>query len=206
MPWLTHTQDTTTPHAWTSSRLFENWASRLRDLIDERDALSCVQSGPRGPPFGPTDALGRALTRWLPWRWYSLDGTGWCYDTGWDELRRCEDVTTRVDWNGISDPTPPSAFGIPMDQLLLVLGVGGAVTMRRAYREWVACVQRRAAEDHEDTLGSDIGRTYLLDDWLRSGRAWPWRWERRETRFSLIGCFVGALAAVLVPLPLGASV
>ena len=61
----------------------------LRDMLAERDSASCAQSGLNGPPWSAAGKtrLTRSMSRWLPWNWYSLDGTGWCYDAEWDEMQ-----------------------------------------------------------------------------------------------------------------------
>ena len=159
----------------------------------------------------------------MPWRWYSLDGTGWCYDTAWDELRRCEDVAGRIDWNGVSDDSSAVELGLPTTEILFVVAVGCSWAARRAYLEWVACEQRRMTDEekpHEppqdaarvaddetdaDYCAAPSGLRPSLDEWLRSGRAWPWRWERREARLSLLASVFGVMAALWLPLPMAAG-
>ena len=68
------------------------WRIEWSRVLAERDHVSCQQSGPHGPPFAPGLKAERTLLRWLPWNWGSIDGTGWCYDISWDEIRPCEEI------------------------------------------------------------------------------------------------------------------
>ena len=55
------------------------------------DKLSCQQFGARGPPFAPAaqPSFGRALASWLPWSWYSIDGS-------FNELRQIAHVSAQM--------------------------------------------------------------------------------------------------------------
>lgn len=82
------------------------WQPEWERILMERQRMSCSQAGPRGPPWADVTVPG-SLARWLPWHWYSLGGTGWCYDSRLDELNRCDSMrsaSTRIGWNGISRP------------------------------------------------------------------------------------------------------
>jgi hypothetical protein len=131
----------TTTHLWQASTSYYAALRSRMYRLDAKDGISCRQQGPKGPPFAEhPDALGHALTRWMPWRWYSLDGTGWCYDSAWDELRRCEDITDPVDWNGVSR-TAESAPTYPI--LALAMFVGAAWVSCCLYFAWSTRAQPR---------------------------------------------------------------
>lgn len=140
---------------WSSA-----WHLEALRVLDERTRISCLQSGSKGPPFYQGDAtgsaLGRLLVRWLPWNWYSIDGTGWCYDSTWDELTECSALRARsktVDWNGVST----SPFDGIVDDVLLVnsweamivLGLATAYAAGLAHRSWIRRDARRRADAEE---------------------------------------------------------
>lgn len=130
-------------------------------VLNERTEISCEQSGENGPPFyhGPARSgiLSALFMRWLPWNWYSIDGSGWCYDGKWDELIECSNMGSRsksVDWNGVS-PSPLDAdydavaIGLPWDTLL-ILCIAFAYASWLAFRFWSRRDARRRADDDND--------------------------------------------------------
>ena len=130
--------------------------------LAERDRLGCLQAaGPRGPPFTAGLAAAGPLSRWLPWRWFSLDGTGWCYDAGWDELERCADMDVPVDWNGVSRQEPRALWLsalLPLCALVFTLCSLGC-----AFSAWVD--RRKAAGGHTDAPPP------TLREWIASRHA-----------------------------------
>jgi len=149
--------------------------------------MACEQAGARGPPFAPS-VPGPGWS-WLPWNWYSLGGTGWCYDESWDELVKCDELDTPPDWYGIR-----RAAGAPIDtlwdaRLLLLLGAGALALAWIAFREW-------AARD----LGAAASAGTGPRDWLHSGRAWPWAWEPRARGITW-SVAVGVACGLALPLP-----
>ena len=187
------------------------WRADWWDVLAARDRISCQQSGPHGPPFVPSLKTARTFSRWLPWNWYSLDGTGWCYDLAWDEMRPCTEVAGSIDWNGVGNfPMVDGNPEAPLDllQLLAVCFVALAVAGCFAHARWAARRARRAAHDAEKADGEgnaahaeahDAGISSLRS-WVRSGRAAPWRWDIAAINV-LIGGALGILAALSVPLP-----
>ena len=94
--------------------------------------MSCSQSGAVGPPFSPAvqqdeSSLLLRLRRWLPWEWYSIDGSGWCYDADWDRMQRCAEMDVPVDWNGVGAAPAPPWFGVEERGLLVAVLLSGAV-------------------------------------------------------------------------------
>ena len=94
--------------------------------------MSCSQSGAGGPPFSPAVQQDEAslllrLRRWLPWEWYSVDGSGWCYDADWDRMQRCAEMDVPVDWNGVGAAPAPPWFGVEERGLLVAVLLSGAV-------------------------------------------------------------------------------
>ena len=150
------------------------WArAEAENLLQQRNYYGCRQAGSRGPPFAATSVppFSASVLRWLPWYWYSIDGTGWCYDVEMDEMQRCEDVGP-VDWNGVtlpSDAAPPRSWAA----LLLVVAVASAVGACCAFCEWAEAERRRAGgRAADDELWPSVRR------WARSADAKPWRWGR----------------------------
>ena len=94
--------------------------------------MSCSQSGAGGPPFSPAvqqdeSSLLLRLRRWLPWEWYSIDGSGWCYDADWDRMQRCAEMDVPVGWNGVGAAPAPPWFGVEERGLLVAVLLSGAV-------------------------------------------------------------------------------
>ena len=199
-------------------------ASRWREwlfVLADRDRISCMQSGPNGPPFAKTYSVARSLLRYLPWNWYSIDGTGWCYDTAWDEMRKCDEIDAPIDANGVSvmpdDVVDPSALQ-PVE-LFVIACVAIGLGARLAYHNWVAQQARlRDVEEAHDTAhdGEDAAakaafaaaaltsapnsETTTLRRWLHSGAAWPWRWDT-PAWLAVLGGMLGLAGAMTVPLP-----
>ena len=140
------------------------------------------------------------LQSWLPWNWYSLGGTGYCYEETWDELVKCDDLDMHgLDWNGVRR-RPGSFMDMQWDaRLLMLLCAGAGVLCWLAFHEWLA-VQGRGAGA---SLPGTLSRSWLASHvraWFLSGRAWPWAWEPRVRRlaFSLV---IGVVCGLALPLP-----
>ena len=198
------------------------WRAEWSALLDERDRISCLQSGRKGPPFAPpADATWLALSRWLPWNWYSLDGTGWCYDSSWDELKPCGDMDAPVDWNGVSsaDFNVAAARHTALShlQLFVLVCVAIALAARRAYQTWSRQQARRHADEEEEAPPDDPPQSATSSSsaseataasplvvgvraWLRSGSALPSQWDSAAL-LTLGSAILGLLAAVSFPLP-----
>ena len=184
------------------------WRTDWWRLLEERDRISCQQSGPRGPPFVPGLKAARTLSRWLPWNWYSIDGTGWCYDMSWDEMRPCAEIEGSVDWNGVGN-LPGAGNGaklpLPPYQLLVICCISCIMAGHMAYGLWAARRARRSADDaeapatHTDS-GSEAAGANGIRAWLRSGRAVPWHWDHHALH-ALLGAALGLLVALTLPLP-----
>jgi hypothetical protein len=189
----------TTTHLWQASTSYYAALRSRMYRLDAKDGISCRQQGPKGPPFAEhPDALGHALTRWMPWRWYSLDGTGWCYDSAWDELRRCEDITDPVDWNGVSR-TAESAPTYPI--LALAMFVGVAWVSCCLYFAWSTRAQPRLT--HAEGRKEDVQAAGpALHSGLQSGLVWLWRWEQPGSRLGLLACSHGLAFLVALWMPL----
>lgn len=182
------------PHEWAS----DEWREQWRGIMSERDARACQQAGPRGPPFARDLPLGGFLRRWLPWNWYSIDGTGWCYDSEWDEMERCAELDAPVDWNGVSQPAalqPAGDLAAPhlRHALLLAACVSGLLAAS-AYWEWRTERLATSTSKAEPSLAL----------WLRSGRAVPWRWHR-PSLLAAGGAALGALLGATIAVPLNWS-
>lgn len=194
------------------------WKAEWIALLHERDRISCLQTGSRGPPFAQHIAGERSLSRWLPWNWFSLDGTGWCYDTDWDELRRCGEIKAPVDWNGRSMSSAWSSMGyddddvdhsaLPLAQLLTVACTVFALAAYRAQRAWARQQLRQQMDADEQGIATTEAAEYTgtarrsvtVGSWLSSSQAPPWRWNWTALVTFLSG-MLGLLGAVLFPLP-----
>ena len=121
------------PHETASG--ISQWRQEWGQVLAERDRLSCLQSGQRGPPFAQELLTAGWLERWLPWNWYSLDGTGWCFDTDWDELVHCTQMDSDVDWNGVS-ASRNDVPALPAAHTLAFLCCAAVLLLAFAYREW----------------------------------------------------------------------
>lgn len=191
------------------------WRIEWSRVLAERDHVSCQQSGPQGPPFAPGLKAERALLRWLPWNWGSIDGTGWCYDMSWDEIRPCEEIEGTVDWNGVGNAPGGDEYNLfqpPLPPMLVwsVACIGTAAAAHLAYCEWARRRVRRAAADSGGGSSADIvampqpatasSSTSGIRAWLRSGRAAPWHWERTALH-ALAGAAMGLAVALMLPLP-----
>jgi hypothetical protein len=164
-------------------------------LLEERDRLGCQQAGPSGPPFGPrAGGLGRLLARWTGW--FSLDGTGWCYEAEADELLRCEDAGP-VDWNGVTLRRGGSVSAADVLAALIVcLGLAAAVAAggAMAFSQWQSRARRG---DKADAAAAPPG----LRAWLRTPEAWrPWRWGSSPLSIAACG-LAGVILALMLPVP-----
>ena len=83
------------------SAAMSSWADEWAALVRDRAARSCAQAGPRGPPFSSVSAPS-LLWSVMPWNWYSVGGTGWCYHADWDVMQRCDQIEDPIDWRGIA--------------------------------------------------------------------------------------------------------
>ena len=70
-----------------------SWAEEWAAIVRDRAARSCAQAGPRGPPFSSVSAPS-LLWSVMPWNWYSVGGTGWCYHADWDVMMRHASIAT----------------------------------------------------------------------------------------------------------------
>ena len=208
--------------------IWSRWRSDWSALLAERDRISCMQRGDRGPPFAKhAEGIRTVLGRLLPWNWWSLQGTGWCYDSSWDEMRRCKDLGAPVDWNGVSllpDDETADALGLPLEQLLLVACLAFATAAIAAYQDWERQELRRRADEEEggdqqpeevsapsdsaanpsdaSSSSAAMAQTHAVSftDWMHSGQARPWRWSRGAL-ITLFGSTCGMLVALSIPLP-----
>ena len=205
---------------------WSRWRADWSALLAERDRISCMQRGDRGPPFAhhvATRPLRMALECLLPWNWWSLRGTGWCYDSTWDEMRRCDELETPADWNGVSlmpDDETDDALALPLEQLLLVACLAFAAAAHGAYLDWARQETRRRADEEQggdqqleetstahdpsdaSSSSAAMAATPALSvtEWMHSGQARPWRWSRGALT-TLAGATFGLLVAVSIPLP-----
>jgi len=147
-------------------------------------------TGNAGPPFSPTTAarMPGFLTRWLPWNWYSIGGSGWCYHAEWDRMQRCAEMDVPVDWNGVGLAPAADTFGFepPYRALLGVLLTACALTAY-AYSQYA----------YSPAAG---GGAPALREWLRSPHAMPWAWEH-SARLVALGALGGLAVGFLTPLP-----
>lgn len=206
-PWASQSDVETLPSV--------GWRPEWTALLDERDRLSCLQGvGPRGPPFS---SAGRPfwyahVTRWFPWNWFSIDGTGWCFDASWDEMRRCSEVEISVDWNGVSSAVRGDEIDVeqlPVLQLLALACLAYALAAHLAYRQWARRRARRLADAEDGERTPDDGAegaaqieepAASLLSWLQSGEAPPWHWHG-SAQLALLSASLGLVMAASIPLP-----
>ena len=191
----------------------QHWREEWTALLNERDRITCVQRGPRGPPFATHKFGPSLLTRWLPWNWWSLDGTGWCYDGSWDEMRPCDAFETPPDWNGVvvADHVVAGDHWLPPSQLFAAACVALALAAHSAYREWARHEARRRSDGDAPPTGR--GRDADADEeatsipeagaigpgsWLQSGQAVPWKWDW-SALVVLLSAMIGLAAGTLLP-------
>ena len=168
-----------------------------------------MQQGPKGPPF-TSNLADSSFSRLLPWNWFSIDGTGWCFDSAWDELRPCGELETPVDWNGVGISSFDEVdAGLPASQLAAIACIGVALAARSAYQAWARQEARRRADEEEgteadrpaDDASATVDVTISLGAWLQSGQAHrPWLWDPAALLTLLSAC-LGLLVASLLPLP-----
>ena len=158
------------------------------------ETMSCSQSGAAGPPFAPgtqqdESSLLLRLRRWLPWEWYSIDGSGWCYNAEWDRMQRCAEMDVPADWNGVGAAPAPPWFGVEERGLLVAVLLSGAVLTCYAFRLWAAARGASGAAAPE------------MREWLRTAHAPPWAWEPGAL-LAAAGTLGGLLVGFLAPLAL----
>lgn len=159
------------------------WQQEWQVILADRDAMGCAQSGDRGPPFSTALPQLSQLERWLPWNWYSIDGSGWCYDAGWDDIQRCTQMDAPVDWNGVASPVYPSSlFSVLLDMSPMVVAIGlcGFFAVQSMREDW-------AAKNPRGTVAE-------WRSWFRSTLIRPRRWPRR-TWERLLGGALGLLCS-----------
>ena len=171
-------------------------------VMEDRDKISCAQSGPKGPPWAGDATKGAGFfVRWLPWNWYSVDGTGWCYDAAWDEFRK---DCGHADWYGIQWSTEASTDTLSWSQIFGVLGVAVLLAARASFLDWLSRETRRVADAAEEQDGASPddhlppSQLNMLSKWWRVGEAWPWNW-RGIGHISFVGSLIGFVAALATP-------
>ena len=190
-----------------------SWRDEWTALLRERDHVTCAQQGPRGPPFATHEFGSSVLSRWMPWNWWSIEGTGWCFDGSWDEMRKCDELETSADWSGVVPiPDDEDYRQLPPSQLLSIVSVAVALAAHRAYQEWARQEARRQSDDDEapeqvegareaddeaDTKPSRIEPT--VTGWLSSGQAVPWMWDP-SAAVVLMSAMFGLLVGATLPL------
>jgi hypothetical protein len=174
------------------------WRADWLRLLSERNRLSCDQHSATAPSFAATHPSSgvRALSRWLPWNWYSLDGTGWCYDAEWDEMQACAGMGRPVDWNGVGRVRARDDDALTGLQLLVLLLAPCMIAGHIAYQEW----RRRHKVQQQDVEGASQARAVSVSSWLAGGRVLPWQWDRRAL-YALLSGLAGLLLSQLLPLP-----
>ena len=169
-------------------------------MLAERDSASCAQSGLNGPPWSAAGKtrLTRSMSRWLPWNWYSLDGTGWCYDAAWDDIRHCTDILGRADWNGVVHyESFEYRLGLPVGCVLALTLLAYLLAARLAFLEWLSGEEQKARdkEQPDDSTYAAVSPTpvstqlALLIRWLDDGKASPRQWSdaaQRSLLYSLL--------------------
>ena len=175
----------------------EDWRAQLEGVSEQRASISCMQHGLHGPPFHAVlsgHSMWRAAGRWLPWNWASLDGTGWCYESNWDQIYRCEELDGHADWNGVAGgmPADPAIF---FGSIVLGLFSGTLMVTYFAYFDWVALPSRLVHVEAQQPL-----QAASVIQWIRGGNGWPWRWEKPWTRWALIACIATPALAWSIPI------
>ena len=149
--------------------------------------MSCAQAGSAGPPFHPATAADRLpgiLTRWFPWNWHSIDGSGWCYNTEWDRMQRCSEMDIPADWSGVGYP-PAEPWELPFHARVLL----GAVTCVCALLGYAFFLQVMSGDSQPSVC-----------QWLRGQHALPWYWDSR-VRGAAFGAAAGLFIGMCTPLP-----
>ena len=176
-----------------------SWRLDWSRILYDRDKISCLQSGAHGPPFAEAPKGNRAFLRWLPWNWYSIDGTGWCYDTTWDEMRLCRQVEDSVDWSGATYTDEFRITELTSSQVFAISCISCGLAARLAYGRWHRRqVERTVDEEETDTEEGEAGAD--ASAWLRSGKAMPWNWDNTAV-LALLAAWLGLLLALVLPLP-----
>lgn len=193
------------------------WRLAWTRILDERDKLSCAQSGSAGPPFSRVgvNSVWLAFARWFPWNWFSIDGTGWCFDSSWDEMRICSEIEEPVDWNGVSvSPISPRESVVADTPTLLQCLAFACLASAMARRFMVSgggeryeTQRRRASEEsqeHEEEIRS-VGALGVMEVlFLRPAVACgllPAGRRERAALLALLSSALGLIAALWVPLP-----
>ena len=164
-----------------------SWADEWAALVRDRAARSCAQAGPRGPPFSSVSAPS-LLWSVMPWNWYSVGGTGWCYHADWDVMQRCDQIEDPIDWRGIARAEDGARSGL---RLLIAACVVGLCLVFNAF------ATSPPADADAGAPPRPAGPP--LEEWLASFRFLPWRWER-SAQWTGVGALVGLVAAFVVPL------
>ena len=164
-----------------------SWADEWAALVRDRAARSCAQAGPRGPPFSSVSAPS-LLWSVMPWNWYSVGGTGWCYHADWDVMQRCDQIEDPIDWRGIARAEDGARSGL---RLLIAACVVGLCLVANAF------ATSPPADADAGAPPRPAGPP--LEEWLASFRFLPWRWER-SAQWTGVGALVGLVAAFVVPL------
>ena len=159
----------------------------------EWDRSSCMQSGPRGPPFAPYVYVPLGIFNWLPSRWYSLTGTGWCYRADWDELVRCAETLASPDWNGVVHAGSASASMPWLLCLLMALTFTAALALHGVYAE------RRRSKHVAAQSGEISERGYTMRAWLMHADVVSWA-QAPNVWWAGGGALLGFIVALLLPL------
>ncbi len=173
------------------------WRPEWEALLKDRARMSCNQAGPRGPPWTDVPVRG-FLSRWLPWHWYSLGGTGWCYDEHVDELDRCDTLAEQpsitIDWNGIARRTADSV-GFSSWRFSFCYLCVIAFVLHCAYRSWA----KRQREWLGEGLDVSKQKQPTFSRWVQTRQVLPWLWSS-EMRWVLASSILGVCVAFSLPL------